>query len=130
MHMDKSSHSTALTAPVVVITTTGTPTAGAMFTLTCNVTVVEGLIVPPTIEWVDAGGMIIASDEDGIIVNNAVSTLDLVFNPLNTSHGGEYTCRATINIQSINITNLLNSHSQNVIVQSEDSCYFSNGSVQ
>ena len=129
MHTNKPSCFTALTAPVVAITTAGAPTAGGEFTLTCTVTVVKGLVVQPTVEWVDAGNMIVMSDEDGITVRTVDNALDLMFNPLLTSHGGQYTCRATINIESINITNLQNGRSQNVIVTSEYGCYFGNNVI-
>ena len=128
MHINMFSNFTALTAPVVAITTTNTSTAGYVFTLTCTVTVVGDLVVQPKVEWVDSESIM-----DGVstVMNNGrVFTLDLVFNPLNTSHGGQYTCRATIDIESINITNLQNNFSHNVIVRSETGCYINLLSVQ
>ena len=101
---------TALNAPVVTIDTVGTPTAGEMLTLTCRVTVVEGLTVQPDVEWVDSVSI--------VIINGSESTLDLEFSPLHTSHGGMYTCIASINIPLISVIDLSNNFSENVIVQS------------
>ena len=107
---------------MVAINTTSTPTAEDVFTLSCTVTVVEGLVVQPNVEWVDSESIVEGAGT--VMTKGRVFTLDLVFNPLHTSHGGQYTCRATINIESINITNLLNSSSQNITVKSKNGCYF------
>ena len=99
-------------------------TAGDMFILTCRVTVVEGLTVQPDVEWVDSGGNTVMSGVNDVTVgsvmrNGRESTLGLQFSPLHTSHGGQYTCGATINIQSIGVSGLSGSSSQNVTVQSK-----------
>ena len=117
--------STAFTAAVVTITTTGSAIAGEMLTLTCRVTVVEGLTVQLDVEWLDSGGSgAVMNGGDDVNVSNVMrsgseSTLDLKFSPLRTSHGGQYTCRATINVPLINISDLSNSSCQDVIVQSK-----------
>ena len=106
---------------MVAITPTGTSTAGSMYTLTCTVTVVENLVAQPTVEWLDSDSMTVMSGSDitvgSVMRSGSMSTLTLEFNPLHTSHGGQYTCRATINIPNI-VTDLSNSAAMNIIVQS------------
>ena len=113
----------ALTAPVLAIDIAGSTTAGELLTLTCRVTVVEGLTVQPDVEWVDSGGSVVTSVNDvtvgSVMRSSNVSTLVLEFNPLHTLHGGQYTCKATINIQSIDVSGLSGNSSQNVTVQSK-----------
>ena len=109
---------------MVAITTTGSATAGEMLTLTCRVTVVEGLTVQPDVEWADPGDGAVMSDVNDVTVGSVMrsgseSTLVLEFSPLRTSHGGQYTCRATINVPLIDISDLSNSSSQDVTVQSK-----------
>ena len=126
--------STALTAPMVAIDTAGSATAGELLTLTCRVIVVEDLTVQPDVEWVVPGGSAVMSAVNNVTVvnvsrNGRESALDLEFSPLQTFHGGQYTCRAIIDIQSINVTGLSGSSSQNVTVQSKhcnefDACKF------
>ena len=111
---------TALNAPVVTVDAVGTPTAGEMLTLTCRVTVVEGLTVQPDVEWVDSGGNAVPSGVNDVTVGNVTisGTLEMEFSPLHTSHGGMYTCIASINIQSIDVIGLTNNSSENVAAQS------------
>ena len=116
--------STAFTAAVVTITTTGSAIAGEMLTLTCRVTVVEGLTVQPDVEWLDSVGSAVTSGMNDVTIGNVMinsreSTIGLKFSTLRTSHGGQYTCRATINVPLMNISDLSNSSSQDVIVQSK-----------
>ena len=109
---------------MVAITITGSATAGEMLTLTCRVTVVEGLTVQPDVEWADPGDGPVIRDMNNVTVGSVMrsgseSTRVLEFSPLRTSHGGQYTCRATINVPLINISDLSNSSSQDVTVQSK-----------
>ena len=98
---------TDLPAPVVNIG--GSPvidrTGGEDFNLTCIVTVVEYLIVEPTVQW--SGGSV--GSGNGVMVGDTVTTHSgvmsmrtLTFSPLCTSHEGDYFCRATINTSLIN----------------------------
>ena len=62
---------------------------------------------------------------DGVIESNTthdgvVIVRTLMFSPLHTSHGAQYTCTARINDQSINLVNDGNSDAHNnIFVQSE-----------
>ena len=98
---------TDLPAPVVNIA--GPPgifregTAGDDFNLMCIVTVVEYLIVEPTVQW--SGGSV--GSGNGVMVGDTthsgvMSMKTLRFSPLCTSHTGAYNCQAIINIPLIN----------------------------
>ena len=115
---------TALTAPMVAVDTTSTTTAGEVLILFCRATVVEGLTVQPDVVWLDSGGSPVMSGVNHVtigilMINDIEFILGLHFSPLHTSHGGQYTCRATIDIQSIGVSDLNGSSSHNVMVQSK-----------
>ena len=118
-----STSCTALTAPVVRTDTAGSPTAGEMLTLTCRVTVVEGLTVDPTVTWLDSednpvtGGVNVTVGS--VMRSGRESTLVLEFSPLHTSHGGRYTCMATILLPEIQVYALSGGSSLIIIVQSK-----------
>ena len=91
----------ALPPPTVLITTTGTMSPGSSLTLTCEVEVVEGLVVEPVIVW--SKSAVSESTSELISFNNISvepmqtdNTLTLQFNPINTSDAGVYTCTATV----------------------------------
>ncbi len=79
--------------------------AGQSVSLSCTVTVVENLIVNPHIEWMKVGGSIITYNQNTSVINTVVSgtvcTLNVSFNPLLTSHAGQYQCRASVNISDV-----------------------------
>ena len=66
---------------VVLITPTGTPTAGQSYALDCSVT---GIADPATYQWFDSNG------------TQLTSTSQLQFSPLLASDAGTYICRATV----------------------------------
>ena len=76
----------------VTITDSGMSTAGQMYTLTCSVDVPG----TPSIQWQYSNGSVVTNG-GGITVSAGV----LTFNPLLTSHGGEYTCQATAETPSV-----------------------------
>ena len=88
-----------------------TPLAGDSYTLTCTVQVVEGLVVKPVVQWLDPFSNAIVNGSDftvgNPVTNGTTTTLTLTFNPLHTSHGGRYTCQAsvTVNVVSISVSN-------------------------
>ena len=67
------------------------PTAGQSLSVECMFLMINNLIKPPTVQWVNPSGSV-QSD-----------TNTLSFSPVLTSHGGEYTCTVTINIPELNI---------------------------
>jgi len=75
------------------------PVAGESFSLTCTVTLAVGdsRIGDPVVQWIGPDGGSINSDIQQVITSDStvtyVSTLE--FTPVQTSHGGQYTCQAT-----------------------------------
>ena len=76
----------------VTITASGISTAGEEYTLTCSVDVPG----TPSIQWQYSNGSVVTSG-DGITVSAGV----LTFNPLRTSHGGQYPCQATAGMTGV-----------------------------
>ena len=79
-------------------------TADNEIQLTCNVTLVEGLVVRPSLKWTGVGvGDSAVTESETVILSDTWSKRNLTFSPLKTSHGGRYGCTATINIPSDSI---------------------------
>ena len=79
----------------------GDSTAGEILTLTCSIVVSEETPGEPTVEWRRVSDNSIVTSEDSITVGNPltvgqITTVTLEFNPIKTSHAGQYTCRANI----------------------------------
>ena len=109
--------------PVVIISSTsvGTLAVGESLELTCSMTVEEHLTPSAelSIEW--SGGSVSGSgvtENDTRAVNETTSERTLIFNSLNTSHGGQYTCQAVIYIDLIRVMKT-GMDSAEVMVQSE-----------
>ena len=117
----------ALPVPEVAIHSTGNTTAGEMYTLSCTATVVENLVVVPTIQWEYSNGSAVeggsTSTLSAMVTSVNTTTHNLTFSPLRTSHGGEYTCRAIINIPSVSISGLNRSQPFGVVIQSKTLSY-------
>ena len=112
-----------LPPPEVNIPSTGTPTAGGVFALTCSVTVVENVYSPPAIEWQYSNGSLITSGGNielmGPLVSGRISNLTLKFNRTRTSDRGQYNCQANITIPLAAISNLTNASAVTVCVQGQ-----------
>ena len=72
------------------------------YILTCTVTVIEGITLPVTVEWVGPDGDVVTSEGNRMVgeveVQGRVSTLSLSFSPVYFTDGGSYTCRAAISV--------------------------------
>ena len=84
----------------------------------------EGLTVDPTVAWFDsdhnaASGVNVTVGS--VMRSGRESTLKLAleFSPLHTSHGGRYSCIATILLPEIGVYALSGGSSLNIIVQSK-----------
>ena len=110
---------TALPAPQVTITPSGSSTAGSSYTLTCTVMVVNGLVVVPQVMWLKNGTSVVRGNVTSGIVAANTTTLTLQFSPLHTSNGGQYSCIANVSIPIISITNLYNTSVSSLTVQSK-----------
>ena len=85
--------------PVVSISSSGSIIAGTTLTLECTVTIVAGVL---NITWLNGSndGLI---EGNGIMFNlvtisDTVQVYQLIFNPLDYSHIGEYTCQANLTV--------------------------------
>ena len=113
---------TALPAPQVTITPSGSSTAGSSYNLTCTVMVVNGLVVVPQVMWFKNGTSVIGGNGISLtpgMVSANTTTLTLQFNPLNTSNGGQYSCIANVSLPAISITSLFSTSISNLTVQSK-----------
>ena len=72
------------------------------YILTCTVTVIEGITLPVTVEWVGSDGDVVTSEGNKMVgeveVQGRVSTLSLSFSPVYFTDGGSYTCRTAISV--------------------------------
>ena len=90
-----------LPLPVVSVSSPPVTEAGQRLSLTCTVTVVEYLIVSPQVEWIPPDGSVIISDGNpsvggAPVVSGTLSTRNITFTSLQTSHAGQYTCWASL----------------------------------
>ena len=99
----------------VTITSSGVPTSQETYNLTCTVEA----NVPPTVQWLYCSNGSEVTNGSGITIGTqrttvSTTTLTLSFNPLHTSHGGQYICQSTIDspASTVNAT-------RNVTVQSK-----------
>ena len=106
----------ALPPPNVSLSFTGLPVVGQNFTLTCSAAVVAGLVVQPHLKIVFPNSTAVA------VV--AASSLQHSLSPVMSSHGGQYTCSATVNIPEAGITNLMTSVTKTVTVVCEFTLIF------
>ena len=98
----------ALPPPGVTMAFSGYSIAGQTYTLQCSASVVDGLMVLPDMKIVHLNSTVIS------VMNS--SSVEYVFSPLRTSHGGQYTCTATVNIPQAEITDRTTSATENIIV--------------
>ncbi len=63
-------------------------------------TVIAGLALPVTIEWLHSNGSAVSNDR--IVVHSTtvsrVTTLTMTFAPILTTDGGGYSCKASVNV--------------------------------
>lgn len=109
-----------LPVPAISISTEDDLTAGENGTLTCTATVIEGLTDDAQIatSWLDSKGEMVKSSVVEIFEVHAMATLK--FEPLLLSHGGRYSCNASITIPATS-TVKQNSKSYDLIVKSKSS---------
>ena len=108
-----------LPLPVVNITATPNPTAGQAYTLDCSARTEDYVISVPNLEWVNIDSSDTSITQPQQISGTVSANRSLTFNPIHTSHGHGYTCRASIDIPLANISNRSNSDTGDVRVQSK-----------
>ena len=86
--------------PIIVIDANGIPIVNDDFTLICTGTLEEtDLIFTINLSWKYDDSDILA--ENVTVSTNINESLLLTFDPVRTSHEGEYTCLATLNIDGV-----------------------------
>ena len=89
---------------MVRIESTGESIAGVNQTLTCTVNLEQDLRAPLLIQWTAPNGSIIGNETlVDVTVSRSSNSLSLTFNPLHTSHGGQYSCMASVNVPEANV---------------------------
>ena len=113
-------HSSAPPPTVSISPPVGTPTAEEPFTLTCSVTLEDGgsLTKDLIVQW-EAPVDINADNDIRVITADSTGTRtsELKFTPLRTSHGGQYTCRATTTTGTDEATETLIVQSEKIITR-------------
>ena len=110
--------SDTLPEPVVAIILQQSLTLGTDVLLTCSITVVEGLINPPLISWVQL------PDPSTTIINPLIEVDDgktfesvLEFSPLLESHGGLCVCSARLTFPNTSLPDISGTRNYSLIVQ-------------
>ncbi len=110
--------------PEVEIVSSGDSIAGTTVIFTCTVSLLLELRGVPLIVWVGRDGMEIRNETaEDITVHHSFppAAASLTFSPLRTGHGGEYRCRASVDIAEAGVF-ITNSLPFNITVQSQ--CHF------
>ena len=108
-------------AITATVSSSGTATAGMVYSLTCNVSkTVGGLTGSPTATWTT--GVVAVTNGNGITVSDTIGdtivTSTLTFNPLRTSHEGSFVCSGTLTSPALD-TALISSATEELNVQSK-----------
>ena len=79
----------------VLATSSGSPMAGEIFSLECSL---SGTSDSATFQWLKgpADNMTQLTSDGSTTINSSSSVSQLLFSPLRASHGGLYTCQATV----------------------------------
>ena len=104
--------------PVVTVSVAGDDVAGSTLSLLCTATSLIPLVHPPVVLWVG-----VATTNSHVIVKErnsfSASNVTVTFDPLRTSHGGQYICQADYDIPAANLASNLRTQMHTVTVQSE-----------
>ena len=84
------SSTSSVSAQLVTITATGSPSAGQIYTLTCVGSLVGNTSIIPVVTWSNSTGGVPSGN--GVTVSSG----NLTFNLLRTSNGGQYICLSTL----------------------------------
>ena len=101
--------------------------AGEQYRLMCTVTTVDHLTPTAILSVNWSGGSVGTSgvNDGDLDMTSAGVGSALIFDPLKTSHGGNYKCQAEINISSIKLT-VMNTTDRDVVVRSKSVTYLCN----
>ena len=105
-----------LPVPQVTVSGTDIAEAGERFELMCTMTTVDHLTPTAILSISWSGGSVGTSGVSNGDLDSVGSAL--IFDPLKTSHGGNYKCQAEISISSIDLT-VRDEANRDVIVRSK-----------
>ena len=99
---------------VINADSTGGARNGSGYTLLCNLNVIAGMTLPPTMKWARPDGTVVRSDGNRTVVGmvrtqGTISTISLSFNPVLITDAGTYICRAAVTLPQSFTTNLITS---------------------
>ena len=90
---------------VVVIASSSGSIVGQDLNLTCTVTTVDGLVLPPLVEVLDPSGNTLMTGGNVLlgspVTEGVVTTLEVGLLSLGIADGGRYMCRATISAPGV-----------------------------
>ena len=92
------------------------PLAGQSHTLSCFASTQDHVVVVPVLNWESVGARSGVLEGQQMDTSNTAARRSLTFNPVRSSHAGQYTCRARTVIPQASI-NLNSSAEQNVSVR-------------
>ena len=99
------SSTSSVSAQLVTITATGSPSAGQIYTLTCVGSLVGNTSIIPVVTWYNSTGGVPSGN--GVTISGG----NLTFNLLRTSNGGQYTCLSTlsspVNSTAVSVMNII-----------------------
>lgn len=85
-----------------------TPTEGYDYSLFCSAILVAGFEITPNITWLDPEGISVHNSIDAMFGNvytlGNKTTQVVNFVPVDSTHGGEYTCSVSIAVPYMNVT--------------------------
>ena len=102
------------------VSRSGTARAGMIYSLTCTVSKISGLVNSPTATWT-TGGVAVSNGNDITVsttTSDTSSSSTLTFEPLTTSHEGIYMCLGSLNSPALDEP-LTTSNPENQRVQSK-----------
>ena len=109
-------------ALTMALTKEGGTTDGDTHTLNCTASKNLSLISPIKVEWISPNGSIVTGTEVNIaqssVKSEGTTSLLLVFDPLSTSHGGRYVCKAVLETVALDEP-LMQTRTANLRVQSK-----------
>ena len=92
------------------------PLAGQSHTLSCFASTQDYVLVVPVLNWDFVGARSGVLEGQQMDTSNTAARRSLIFNPVRSSHAGQYSCRARIVIPQAGI-NLNSSAKQNISVR-------------
>ena len=109
-------------ALTVFLSPHGNPTAGESYTLTCTaLELIDCLKNMPSLQWLDSSGSAVNGTDitvGELQITDSAAILALTFDPVHTSHAGEYSCQAMLESPAV-VGSVMESVVNTIIVSSK-----------